>query len=253
MLSKIEESLLKELLAQIVYPEQALSYHELMGFMYGLVITPATIKPEEWVNAFFTDDADSVSREFEPKGLVPILIQIYEAFVDRKKRDNLHFPYQMETMVEEKLEEVMLWCSGFEEALALRPEVWEPEESETTGFSKRAQQELFFSLMIVQGINDPVEIVPFFDQIPDDLFIETFPADSQDSDDREMQIQSFLLSTLPLAVQTIEKHAAWYEKEHGFSTGHSSDDGSSLIAGAAPHGKKARIIRVDFTKGKKGL
>lgn len=251
MLSKIEESLLKALLSQIVYPEQNLSYHELMGFMYGLSITPAMIKPEEWVNAVFTDDAGSVSKELEPKGLVPILIQIYEAFVDRKKRGNLHFPYQMETMAEEKLEEVMLWCSGFEEALALRPEVWEPEESETTGFSKRAQQELFFSLMIVQGINDPVEIVPFFDQIPDDLFIETFPAVNQDSDDREMQIQTFLLSTLPLAVQTIEKHAAWYEKKYGFSTGHSSTTASNLTNDIARIGKKARVIRVDFAKGKK--
>ena len=252
MLSDIEESLLKELLAQIVYPEQALSYHELMGFMYGLAVTPAMIKPEEWLNAVFTDDADSVGKEMEPKGLVPILVQIYEAFVDRKKRGNLHFPYQMETMAEEKLEEVMLWCSGFEEALALRPEVWEPEESETTGFSKRARQELFFSLMIVQGINDPVEIVPFFDQIPDDLFIETFPADNQDADDREMQIQTFLLSTLPLAVQTIEKHAAWYEKEHGLSSANGSTTAGNPTGTAAHTGRKARIIRVDFTKGKKG-
>ena len=44
MLSSIEQTLLKEFLAQIPYPEQALSYHELMGFMYGLAITPVTIR-----------------------------------------------------------------------------------------------------------------------------------------------------------------------------------------------------------------
>ncbi len=252
MLSDIEKSLLKELLSQIVYPEQAFSYHELMGFMYGLAITPARIKPEEWVKTVFTDDASSVREELKPQGLVPILIQIYEAFLDRKKRDSLHFPYQMETMAEEKLEDVMMWCSGFEEALTLRPEVWDPEESDTAGFSKRAQQELFFSLMIVQGINEPVEIVPFFDQIPDDLFIKTFPADNQDSADREMQIQTFLLSTLPLAVQTIETHAARYESMYGPISSDGSEPSDNVGNSAENPGRKTKIIRVDFTKGKKG-
>jgi yecA family protein len=246
MLSPIEETLLKEFLAQIPYPEQTLSYNELMGFMYGLAITPVKIPSEEWLPGIFSDDVDSVPAEARAKGMNLILGQVYESFMAKKMRGTLHFPYQVENLMDKSLEELLEWSYGFEEALALRPEIWEPDENGEG--SVKTQEELFFSMMVLQGLNDPVEIMPFFEKIPAEIFSETFASFDPD-DDRELQVQAFLIATLPLAIQTLQEYGARLEK---------SGVVESSTAKAVPPpnkqhkpSKKGKVIQVDFSRHKK--
>lgn len=246
MLSQIEETLLKEFLAQIPYPEQVLSYNELMGFMYGLAITPVEIPPQEWLLGIFSDDADSVPVEARARGMNLILTQVYESFMAQKMRGTLHFPYPVEDLQDKNLEELLEWSYGFEEALALRPEIWEPDEDDDD--SGNEQEELFFSMMVLQGLNDPAEIMPFFEKIPAEIFSETFTNFDPDDDDRELQVQAFLIATLPLAIQTLQNYGARLEKS-GVHQGRPTTTKAPLKT--PDTSVKGKIIQVDFTKRKK--
>ncbi|WP_163337236.1 UPF0149 family protein [Desulfopila sp. IMCC35008] len=246
MLSQIEETLLKEFLAQIPYPEQTLSFNELMGFMYGLAITPVEIPPEEWLLTIFGDDVDSVPAEARARGMNLILSQVYESFMARKMRGALHFPYPVENLQDKNLEELLEWSYGFEEALALRPEIWEPDEDNPDPDNK--QEELFFSMMVIQGLNDPIEIMPFFEKIPAEIFSETFASFDPDDDDRELQVQAFLIATLPLAVQTLQDYGARLQKS-GVHVSRPATTKAPINEKNKP--AKGKVIQVDFSKRKK--
>ncbi len=64
------------------------------------------------------------------------------------------------------------WVSGFEEAIALREELWDPEEY--PDISDRKKEELYHSMMTIQGLVDPVEVMDYFEDMPDEVFQEAF-------------------------------------------------------------------------------
>ncbi len=260
MLSPTEKTLLKELLALAPVPEQTFSSNELMGFMFGLVITPETIPASEWMPTIFGEDETGISAEDQAKSMSTVLGQVYTTFQARQQAGTLQFPYQLETLEKEELEEVLEWVSGFEEALAMRPDFWEPDFDST--LSDKEQEELFFSIMVVQGLVDPVEILPFFEKLPDEIFSEAFETFEPGKENRELQIQAFLLATLPLSIQTLQAHAERIQKT--ISAGgkltknpveETSFFGQSTLA-SEPLTKsrsagKSNIINVDFRKKKK--
>ena len=243
----MEETLLKEFLAQIPYPEQALSYYELMGFMYGLAISPVVIPASEWLPAIFGDDDESVPAEAKARGMELVLQQVYDTFKARKLRGTLIFPYQVETLQDHDLEEVAEWASGFEEALSLRPQIWEPDNQ--SDVPKKIREELFFSLMIIQGLNEPVDIMPFFDKLSDELFTRTFPSFQPQAEDRELQIQAVLIASLPLAVQILQEYAASYESG---TRPRPWQDGGAPPAKPAAASTGGKVIKVDFRNRRRG-
>lgn len=204
MLSPTEKILLQELLSRAPVPEQTLTYDELMGFMFGLAITPVQIPADEWMVAVFGDDASGISALDQARSMGSILNQVFATFMAARDRGELHFPYQLDTLQESDIEEVLSWVFGFEEALGLRPEIWEPEEE----IDGSPTDELYFSLMVIQGLVDPEETMPFFDKLPDEILAQAFITFDPAEKDRQLQIRAFLLATLPLAVKTLQDHAA---------------------------------------------
>ena len=103
------------------------------------------------------------------------------------------------------------WVSGFEEAIALRDELWDPEEY--PDLSDEKKEELYHSIMTIQGLVDPVEAMDYFEDMPDELFQEAFSGLDSELSDREAQIQIFLMASLPLAIETLQDHARVVEKK----------------------------------------
>ena len=80
------------------------------------------------------------------------------------------------------------------------------------------------------------------------MFAEAFASFDADDEDRELQIQAFLIATLPLAVQILQEYGKSLESgvvRHGPS----STAGSRTIAGTRKKGGK--VIRVDFSRKQK--
>ncbi len=246
MLSSTEKILLQELLSQAPVPEQTMSYDELMGFMFGLAITPVQIPADEWMVAIFGDDASGISALDQARSMGAILNQVFATFMAARERGDLHFPYQLEALQEEEIEELLAWVFGFEDALGLRPEIWEPERE----IAGSPTEELYFSLMVIQGLVDPEEAMPFFDTLPDEILAQAFAHFDPTEGDRQLQIRAFLLATLPLAVKTLQNHATAMaatlpaSKRASFAVALTP---ANFPAPAPPWAKpRGKVIKVDF-------
>lgn len=244
MLTKEESSTLKNYLALAPNPEGTFTYEELQGYLFGLAMTPGILLPSQWVPVIFGDEAPTFDTEDQVEVMHSCLIQVYSKLSAKFQEQKLPFPYDLNDLDTDTIEELYAWVSGFEEALTLSEEVWDPEEFDE--LPKRHTEQLYHSLMTIQGLVDPEEVMDFFENMPLEAFQEVFPDRENSPEDREMQIQMFLLASLPLAIETLQNHARLIEddllKEEAKKTAPPQ---------AKNNGKnKSNVIEVDFGQKK---
>lgn len=211
MLTKEESTTLKSYLALAPNPEGTFTYEELQGYIFGLAMTPGILLPSEWVPVIFGDETPPLDSLLQVEDMHSCLIQVYSKTSAAFQNSALPFPFELENLDPDTIEDLYAWISGFEEALALKEEVWDPEEYHN--LPEKLTQQLYHSLMTIQGLVDPTEVMEFFENMPSEAFQEVFPDKDHSPEDREMQIQMFLLASLPLAVETLQHHARIVEKE----------------------------------------
>lgn len=230
MITPEEKKILLDFLALSKEPEDTFTYDELLGYFYGLAITPGLLLPSEWIPLIFGGDMPAYDSVEQMEGMNACLLNIYNryhaAFLDK----TLEFPFQLEELDEHKLDKIYEWVSGLEEALFLREEIWDPEEY--PGLDEKKKGELFHALMTIQGLVDPMEANEFFEDIPDEVFQQTIGDAGNPEQSRDTQLQLLLLSSLPLAAQTLRKHADTVENSRKDNL----------------KGKKNNVIKVDFSK-----
>ncbi len=210
MLTASEKKTLNALLALSPEPDHTFSLEELTGFVFGLAMTPDIVPPSEWLPVIFgggNAEYESVEQSLE---MTNCLMNLYNRFTGDFHKDKLAFPHKIETSQEEQLERIYEWVSGFEEAISLREELWDPEEHQW--LTEQSMQELYHSMMTIQGLIDPTEVMEFFANLPDEAFHEVFPDIETGDVDKEELIQLFLLASLPLSVETLQIHAKKLEK-----------------------------------------
>jgi yecA family protein len=206
-----QKKALKNLLAMSQDPDTTLSYDELLGYMFGLAITPDMLVPSEWMPIIFGGDLPDFSTTEQMEQMTGCLLEVYNNFISDFQDNKLNFPFDIEKLKESQFETLYEWVSGFEEALALREELWDPEEY--PDLTDRKKEELYHSMMTIQGLVDPVEVMDYFQNMPDELFKEAFSGTGTELNDREVQIQLFLMASLPLAIETFLEHAHIVEKK----------------------------------------
>jgi yecA family protein len=210
MLTATEKKTLKNLLAMTKEPDDTFSYDELLGYMFGLAMTPDIIVPNEWMPVIFGGELPPFDSIEQMQTMTDSLIEVYNNFIIDFTINKLKLPFNIEKMKDNQFPALYEWVSGFEEALALREELWDPEEFPE--LSDRKKEELYHSMMTIQGLVDPVEVMDYFEDMPDELFQEAFAGMDPELNDREVQIQVFLVASLPLAIETFQEHARTVEK-----------------------------------------
>ncbi len=267
MLPSKDKKTLQNLLSLAPEPEHTLNYDELCGFLFGLAMTPEQIPQEEWFPVIFGDHLPQFKTVKDMAKMTSRLNDIFQQLLSDFQNDSLSFPFDLDKIQEHQLEAVYSWVSGFEEAMAMREELWDPEEFPKLAVRKK--EDLMHSLMTIQGLLDPTDMLEMFEQLPDDVFQEAFPSIGGQGPDRELQIQIFLLASLPLSIETLQDHARAIVKKRRKKAGGQSipipirqtkspdGDGCSCPGGGSccgpqpPAKKEAKIIKVDFTQGKK--
>ena len=139
------------------------------------------------------------------------LVQVYNSFIADFDNNKLNFPFKIEKLKDNQFTALYEWISGFEEAITLRDELWDPEEYPE--LSNEKKEELYHSMITIEGLVDPVEAMDYFEDMPDELFQEAFSGVDMGQDDRDIQIQLFLIASLPLAIETFQQHARRVEKK----------------------------------------
>ena len=263
MLTPKEKRTIEKLLRLAPTPDEALNYDELCGFLFGIAMTPELILPSEWLPLVFGGDLPQFEAGQEFADMIDCLTTVYNNLVARFQENSLDFPFDLEKVGNDELEAMFGWVSGFEEALALREELWDPDEFPK--LSKRKKEQLVHSLMTIQGLVDPTDVLEMFENMPDDIFQKTFPEAQDEFSDREMQIQVLLLATLPLSVKTLLDHARSVDKNRRKKVGTKAipipirapkarekepcscpGGGSCQATPQTPPKKQAKIIKVDF-------
>ncbi|PHR25932.1 MAG: hypothetical protein COA36_13770 [Desulfotalea sp.] len=238
MFTKQESTSLQSYLALAPNPDATFTYEELKGYLFGLAMTPEKLPPNTWIPVIFGDEPPFPTPQNKIKNMNTCLTQVYNRLSVKFEEGKLHFPFNLEELDTETIEVLYAWVSGFEEALALCDHIWDPEEYE--GIPKQLTQQLYHSLMTVQGLVDPEEVMDFFENMPQETFKEVFPNEDNSYDDREMQVQMFLFASLPLAVETIQNYARIVEK---ILTKSNSDKKPGKM-------KKSNVIKVNFGQKK---
>jgi len=211
MLTATDKKNLKKALAMGGEPDDTFSYDELLGYLFGLAITPDMVVPSEWMPIIFGGDLPPFRSMDQMQKMTGVLVAAYNNFLDDYHSNKLKFPFDIATLQENQFEPLYEWVSGFEEAIALREDMWDPEEYPELSESKK--EELYHSMMTIQGLVDPVEVMDYFEDMPEELFQEAFSGMDEEFVDREMQIQFFLLASLPLVIDTFLEHAYRVEKK----------------------------------------
>ncbi len=211
MLTATDKKNLQNLLAKAEDPDTTFSFDELLGYLFGLAITPELIMPGEWMPIIFGGDMPEFDSMEQGQKMTGSLIAAYNKGIDDFEKNRLTFPFNIETLHEDQFAPLYEWISGFEEAIALREELWDPEEYPE--LSDQKKEELYHSMMTIQGLVDPMEVMEYFDDMPDEVFQEAFAGLDIEMEDREAQIQIFLLTSLPLAIETFQEHARAVEKK----------------------------------------
>ena len=210
MLKANDKKILKNLLAMSGEPDDTFSLDELLGYMFGLAMTPDIIVPNEWMPIIFGGKLPAFESAEQMQKMTSSLIEVYNNYIVDFTKNKLKLPFNIEKMKDKQFAALYEWISGFEEALALREELWDPEEFPE--LSDRKKEELYHSMMTVQGLVDPVEVMDYFEDMPDELFQEAFSGMDPEFNDREIHIQVFLMASLPLAIETFQEHARNVEK-----------------------------------------
>ena len=211
MITVQQKKALKKYLALVTDQESALSYEELIGFLYGIAITPEAIAPDEWLPTIFADGLQASSGRDELAAMIACFTEASNSLIADFQANTLEFPYDLSRLKKKDFDSMYLWTDGFDEALALRPEIWEPEEM--LFLSEEKADSVFFSLMIIAGITDPEASQEFFATIPDEIFQEAFPDFDPETEERETQLFAFLLASLPLAFATLQDYARSISKK----------------------------------------
>jgi len=209
MLTKEESSTLKNYLALAPNLEGTFTYEELQGYLFGLAMTPGILLPSDWVPVIFGDESPIFDSEGQVEAMHSCLIQVYSRLSAAFQKQKLTFPFDLNDLDTDSIELLYAWVSGFEEALAIKEETWDPEEYDD--LPEKHTEQLYHSLMTIQGLVDPAEVMDFFENMPQEAFQEVFPDRENSPEDREMQIQMFLLASLPLAIETLQGHARLVE------------------------------------------
>lgn len=199
MISEKEKKSLEQLLSLAVNQDyDDLSLTELLGFFYGVAITPEVIVPSEWLAALFGEEMPKFPSEKEAKSSLDTLFRVYNKYSNAFHNGELAFPYNMADPDGWELEEAEEWAYGFQKALMLRPECWLREEIPLMADEDR--EENMSCLAVITAIAEPESAGELFEEAPG-------------PDEEDIHFWAVLLSLLPAAVQSLQNHAVKLDKE----------------------------------------
>ncbi len=278
-ISEKEEHLIKSHLALAPIPEIAFSYYNLLGYVYGIAITPHRIAPSEWIPIIFGDEAPEHTNKVQTSRMIQTLLTLLHKHISAFQQETLTMPFDMKSLDPTSISNIWEWTAGFEEALALRPQCWEEDYE---GMSESEQGQLVNSLIVIEGVAYPDEAMDMFDHIPENELQELGITLEADEIDKVMQAQDFLLQGLEQAVITIQHFAVMNDRRRlqdlhstsapfpgrssavqknepcpcGSERAYSKCCGSSrgqmdTIAGQGKKESSGKIIKVDFAKNRK--
>lgn len=210
IISGKQKRILKKILALAPEPENALSYDALTGLLYGVAITPDTLLPGEWLPLIFAGNMPESAAMDHNRELFDGLLQVHFALTAAFHAGSLQFPFAIFSSRAGMFDAILDWTLGFDMALSLRLDIWEPEDS--SALPPGMAHDNLSSLMVVEGLLAPEVRTVVFDRLPQEIMKEAVTeADAGEGDTPARQL-AVLLFTLPMAIEQLQKYAAFLDE-----------------------------------------
>ncbi|KAB2891771.1 MAG: UPF0149 family protein [Desulfobulbaceae bacterium] len=200
-----QKKILTRYLALSPDPDDTFTYDELMGYLFGIAITPDVILPGEWMDQIFGEEKPVHDSMTQAQEMLGCLMEVYNAFSDASRADTLHLPFNILTLKPGQYDAVFAWVFGFNVALSLRPDIWEPEDM--SALPEDLTYEVMSSLMIIEGLIDPEVCTAYFEGLPGDILREAFGDFDAEDEDLPSRHLAILLASLPMAVEKLQEFA----------------------------------------------
>lgn len=191
--------------------DEAFTYDKLLGFIYGLAITPDIIVPSEWFEEIYGGKELEFPSQKQAEDFISTLIQVYNHTLAAFQNDKLEFPFDFST-APLPVDKIAEWTWGFDYALQMRPECWLGRDTITDvsdadkafeEFDRSAieeDKERMACLVVVSTIANPENAEQIFKSRPADDPVQ------------EEESWAKLYAMLPSAVEYLQNYAA--EQEH---------------------------------------
>ena len=207
MITGEQKKTLKKFLALAPEPENTLSYDQLTGFLYGLAITPDTLLPSEWIPRIFAGKTPEFASMDQGRQLFDGLRQVHRTIKAAFDAGCPAFPFDIFSARDGVFDAILDWTFGFDMALSLRPDIWEPEE--LSALPPTMVHDVISSLMVIEGLLAPEVRTVVFDRMPQEIMKEAVTEDDAaegDTPDRQLAV---LLFTLPMAIEQLQTYAGF--------------------------------------------
>ncbi len=199
-----ERKFLTKLLSKVIDPEEAFNMEELHGFLFGLAIVPAMIKPSEWLTIAFGEEMMEFEDEAEAEELMGKLFKIYNRIIKESHAGKLSFPFDMARLKDGDLDRIRDWTYGFYVALSLRNEIWGFKEMDDDEMTEE-EQNLTSSFAVIAAVARPEYLPEIFEQ----------PTYDPGTQEKDFNLEATLFALLPAAVTTVKEYARNMLKSRG--------------------------------------
>lgn len=203
MISRKDEKILRKMLSLATAPDAALTYEEMLGFLFGVAITPDIVMPSEWLPKVVGEEMITVDSDSEADRLFKTLLRVITDLTSRFQENSLHFPFDLDAPTDEMLDEIEDWAYGLNEALQLRPDCWLEymPESVPEKDAETYDKELLTALAVIKGLARPDEAA------------KVLTMKGADQEEQPEHLLATLFAILPKAVSVVLDHATALERE----------------------------------------
>lgn len=237
MVSINDQYIIKSFLSLIPNKDNRIGYDEFLGFVFGLAMTPDIITLEEWTSWVTNgEDVSYISIE-QAEEIRSCLQKLYDKFLEDFKNGILEIPFDIQNLKGVELISLKKWVVGFIDALSLRDEHW---GLAVVNLSAETREELFYNLLVVNGVVEPEVVLEIIENIPGDEAQVLFPGINIQEKDVLKKVSQLCISSLNDAIDWLQHHARVLNEIEKNQVNTVLRDNVT--------GKRRNVIFVDFTK-----
>ena len=176
------------------------SEDELDGFMYALVITPAPIKPSEWLPAPFYGDISIFEDPEIGNPLAEFLLECYEYYCILRNKSELKYTYDLKDLDEGIFNTIYGWARGFWYGLSLRMSLW---QSPYVTKKEAKNDPVVVSMEVFRGLADDT-----FDTAP---MLKKLKKNTENIADEEWASRLIvnLMDAIPVSLHTLQEFSRY--------------------------------------------
>lgn len=237
MVSINDQYIIESFLSLIPNKDTRIGYDEFLGFVFGLAITPDNITLEEWKSWVTNGEKVSYNSIEQAEEISRCLLKLYNGYREDFQDGVLEFPFEVQNLKGTEQPPLKKWALGFIDALSLRDEYW---GLDVVNLTAETREELFYNMLMVNGVVEPEVVLEVVENIPDDEVHILFPGINTQEDDVLKKISQLCTVSLKDATDWLQHHARFLKEIENKQVDKGLRDNVT--------GKRRNVIFVDFKR-----